>query len=311
LTVYVIRRLLYVIPLLLGVALIVFLIFDSGILGDPIGKQLGKHPTPEQIAQLRRDLRLDDPVLARFGEHLRKIATFDLGRSSSSHIEISEMVKRGIGPSLSLTLPAFLLATLIAVSLSVICAAFRGGKVDRVALVTAVALMSVSSLVYIIFGQYFLAFRAGLFPISGYVRGPEAIKYLALPILIFVFLSIGPDLRFYRTAMLEEVRQDYVRTARAKGLPESKVLFKHVLRNGLIPVITQVVVELPFLFLGSLLIESFFEIPGLGYLTVNAVFKEDIAVIRALVLVFAIVIVIANLVSDILYTLVDPRVRLG
>jgi peptide/nickel transport system permease protein len=310
-TAFVIRRLLYVIPLLLGVATIVFVIFDSGILGDRVSAALGKHATAEQIAALRSDLGLDKPLLERYGEHLWKMATLDLGRSTTSKAEITEIVKRGAIPSLTLTLPAFLVATVLAVSLSVLCAAFRGGKLDRALLVTAVALMSVSSLVYILFAQYFLAYGAGAFPISGYVRGPSAVKYLVLPWIIFVFLTIGPDLRFYRTAMLEEVRQDYVRTARAKGLPERRVLFKHVLRNGLIPVITQVVVELPFLFLGSLLLESFFEIPGLGYLVVNAVFKSDVNVIRALIVVFAFIIVIANLVSDILYTIVDPRVKVA
>lgn len=308
---YVLRRLLYVVPLVAGVSVIVFLIFDSGILGDRAASQLGKHASAESLAQLRADLGLDRPLHERFWNYAKDLATLDFGRSTSTKIPITEIVAKSVWPSISLTLPAFALSTLLAVSLAVLCAAFRGGVIDRVLLIGAVALMSVSSLVYILFGQYLLAYRAGLFPVAGYVRGPGLYAYLALPILIFVFLNIGPDLRFYRTAMLEEVRQDYVRTARSKGLGEGRVLFVHVLRNGLIPVVTQVVVSLPFLFLGSLLLERFFAIPGLGGVVIQAVEKSDFAIIRAMTLVFAVLIVVANLLTDLAYTLIDPRVRLG
>lgn len=308
---YILRRLLYLIPLVAGVSVIVFLIFDSGILGDRASAQLGRHASAESLAQLRSDLGLDRPLHVRFWHYVKDLATLDLGRSTSTKIPITEIVSRSLWPSISLTLPAFGLSTLIAVSLSVLCAAFRGGMLDRVLLIGAVALMSVSSLVYILFAQYGLAYKTGLFPVAGYTRGPGVIHYLALPILIFVFLNIGPDLRFYRTAMLEEVRQDYARTARSKGLAEGRVLFVHVLRNGMIPVVTQVVVSLPFLFLGSLLLERFFGIPGLGGVVIQAVEKSDFAVIRAMTLVFAVLIVVANLVTDIAYTVIDPRVRLG
>lgn len=310
-TVYVVRRLLYLVPLVLGVALVVSLIFNGGLFGDPAATILGKHATAEAIAQLRTDLGLDKPWYAQYWDYLSDLAAFDFGRSHQFKLRISEMITRGAIPSLSITLPGFLIATTIAVSLSLFCAAFRGKVIDRAILVVAVGLMSVSSLVYIIFGQYLLAHKAGLFPIQGYERGLGGLAYVALPIVIFVFLTIGPDLRFYRTAMLEEIKQDYVRTARAKGVSERRVLFHHVLRNGMIPILTRVVVELPFLFLGSLLLERFFAIPGLGGMTINGVLTNDLPVLRAMTFVFAILLVVGNLITDIAYTIADPRVRLG
>lgn len=308
---YVLRRLLYVVPLVLGVSLVVFLIFDSGLLGDPALSQLGKYTTAEDKAQLRHDMGLDDPLVLRYAHFVGRIASLDLGRSSEYHVQVSEMLARGIGPSLSITLPAFLIATTIAVSLSLVCAAFRGGPVDRGVVVAAVALMSVSSLVYIIAGQYLLAHRLDLFPTEGFSRGPDAWRFVALPVIIFVFLTIGPDLRFYRTAMLEEIKQDYVRTARAKGVAPSRVLFVHVLRNGMIPILTRVVVELPFLFVGSILLEKFFNIPGLGGITIQGVLSNDMPVVRAMTFIFAILLIVANLLTDIAYTIADPRVRLS
>jgi peptide/nickel transport system permease protein len=307
---YVLRRLLYLVPLLFGVSLVVFVIFDLGLFGDPVAAKLGKYATTESIAQLRHDLGLDRPWFERFGDHLWRTVTLDFGRSSQYRVPIAEMIARGAGPSLAITLPGFLVATTVAVSLSVLCAAFRGRALDRVMLVAAVGLMSVSSVVYIIYGQYYLAYRWEVFKLRGYERGLGAVPYVLLPILIFVFLSIGPDLRFYRAAMVEEVRQDYVRTARAKGLGEVSVLFKHVLRNGLIPILTRVVVELPFLFVGSLLLERYFSIPGLGGITVTAVLTNDMPVIRAMTFFFAVFLVLGTLLTDIAYSLADPRVRL-
>lgn len=311
-TAYIVRRLLYIVPLVLGVATIVFLIFDSGILGDPASKLLGKHASKEMVEALREDLGLNKPFFERYGDFLKSVVTLDFGRSLQYRTRISEMLARGIGPSLSLTLPAFLIATTIAVSFALLCAAFRGRVLDRLLLITAVAMMSISSLVYIIFAQQFLAFELDLgLPVSGYSRGAGAVLYLVLPVLIFVLLTVGPDMRFYRTAMLEEVKQDYVRTARAKGVSEKRVLFVHVLRNGMIPILTRVVVELPFLFVGSLLLEKFFQIPGLGGMTVYGVLNNDMPVIRAMTFIFAVLFIVANLVMDIAYTIADPRVRLA
>jgi peptide/nickel transport system permease protein len=310
-TAYVLRRLLYVIPLVLGVAMVVFLVFDSGILGNPVARMLGKHATPEKIEEYRHALGYDQPIHVRFWQYLESILRFDFGRSSEYKIEVASIIRRGIIPSLTVTLPGFLVATSLAVSLSLVCAAYRGRFVDRATLVVAVAMMSVSSLVYIIFGQYFLAFRMRWFPVMGYEYGAGAVSFVALPILIFVFLTIAPDLRFYRSAMLEEVKQDYVRTARAKGVAEKRVLFVHVLRNGLIPILTRVVVELPFLFVGTILLERFFGIPGLGGITIESVLANDVPVVRAMTFIFAVLLILANLLTDIAYTVADPRVRLA
>ncbi len=307
---YIFRRLLYTIPLVLGVALVVWLVFDSGMLGDPAGKLLGKSATVEEIAALRADLGLNDSPPVRFGRFLSDIVSFDFGRSRQYKISVVETIRRGIGPSLALTTPAFLIATLLAISMALLCAAKRAGTIDRVLVVVAVALMSISSLVYIIFGQYILGYQLELFPIAGFETGPRMIGYLALPVIIFVFLTVGPDLRFYRTAILEEIQQDYVRTAHAKGVSARKVLYVHVLRNAMIPILTRVVVVLPFLFTGSLLLEKFFEIPGIGGITVMGVLTNDMPVIRAMTFIFALLFIVANLLTDILYTVVDPRVRL-
>lgn len=306
---YVIRRLLYTIPLVLGVALIVWMVFDSGILGDPAQKLVGKSATPAELELLREDLGFNDPAPVRFGRFLGNIASLEFGRSREFRLSVVEIVGRGVVPSLSLTVPSFLLATLIAIALALLCAAKRGGFLDRSLVVVAVALMSVSSLVYIIFGQYFLGYH-GPFPVAGFAYDARMAWYLALPWIIFVVLTVGPDLRFYRTAVLEEIKQDYVRTARAKGVHARKVLFVHVLRNAMIPILTRIVVVLPFLFTGSLLLEKFFEIPGIGGITVMGVLSDDMPVIRAMTFVFAILFIIGNLLTDILYTIVDPRVRL-
>lgn len=307
---YIVRRLLYLIPLVLGVALIVFFVFDSGILGDPALKLAGKNATPAKVEEIRRAFGYDDPMLERFGRYLWSLVTFEFGRSRQYNTEISQMILRGAGPSLTITLPAFVISTFLAVSAALLCAVKRGGFVDRSLLVVAVALMSVSALVYIIFGQWLFAYHLRWVPVGGFSTGSQILTYIALPIVISVVLSIAPDLRFYRTAMLEEVRQDYVRTARAKGVAERTVLFRHVLRNAMIPILTRVIVVLPFLFTGSLLLEQFFGIPGLGFMVLGGITQNDMPVIRAMTFIFALGMIVANLLTDILYTVADPRVRL-
>jgi peptide/nickel transport system permease protein len=308
---YILRRLLYVVPLVIGVSFVVFSIFESRLFGDPVKGLLSKYGKLETEAMLRADLGYDRPFLVRYWDFLTDVVTLNFGNSSEYHVPVTEMISRGMGPSLSITLPAFLVATTVAVSLSILCAAFRGRILDRGVVVAAVALMSISSLVYIIVGQYLLAHELGLFPTEGYERGPGAWRFVALPVIIFVFLTIGPDLRFYRTAMLEEVKQDYVRTAKAKGVAPGRVLFVHVLRNGMIPILTRVVVELPFLFVGSILLEKFFNIPGLGGITIQGVLANDRPVVQAMTFIFAILLIVGNLLTDIAYTIADPRVRLG
>lgn len=209
-------------------------------------------------------------------------------------------------PSLSLTIPIFFIGVVVSVSLSLICAFFRDTFIDRFLVMISVALMSINYLVYIVVGQYVLAYKQGMFPVWGY----ESARYLVLPVIIGVISGLGANIRFYRTVMLDEMYKDYVRTAFAKGVGKPRVLFVHVLKNAMIPIITNVVMLIPYLYTGSLLLESFFGIPGLGYLSINAILSSDIDVIRAIVLIGAILFVICNLLTDICYALVDPRVKL-
>tara|TARA_R110002072_G_scaffold534_3_gene3684 strand:+ start:56172 stop:57092 length:921 start_codon:yes stop_codon:yes gene_type:complete len=305
------RRLLYVIPVLLGVCAIVFVLFNL-VSPDPTLIMLGKHASVKQMAELRAELGLDRPMLEQYFDIVKSAFTFDFGRSWTTKQEISEMIKAGAIPSLTVTLPAFVFSTILSIAISLLVAFYRGKAIDKVVVFACVALMSISSLAYILFGQYVFAFKLGLFEISGYDAGfPYFIPYVLLPILIIVIISVGPDVRFYRTVVLDEVYQDYVRTARAKGLGEKKILFKHVLKNALIPIITFVVIRIPFLILGALLIESFFSIPGLGGITLNAINSSDFPVIRAMTVLSAVAYIIFTVITDVLYTLVDPRVRLS
>jgi peptide/nickel transport system permease protein len=307
---YIIRRVLYMIPILMGIALITFLLFNI-VGGDPVLIMLGKHATPQTIADLRYELGLDRPVVYQFFDFLKQIATFDFGRSYSTKQEISSMMIRAAPVSLSLAFPAFFVSILIAISLSLLVAFKRGTWVDKLIVITCVVMLSVPSLAYILFGQYFFAFKWELFPISGYSTSfPEIISYLALPFFISIALSLGGEIRFYRTVMLDEINQDYIRTARSKGLTERVVMFKHLLKNSMIPIITNIVIELPFLILGALLLENFFGIPGMGSMIVDALNTSDLPVIKAAVVVLSVLYMVFDLISDICYALVDPRISL-
>jgi peptide/nickel transport system permease protein len=257
-----------------------------------------------------RSLALGKGVGNRFDSqlvyYLRQIAAFDFGVSAETNQKVSRMIVDGIMPSLALTVPIFFIGVIIEVLLALICAYYRNMFIDRFFVVISVALMSMPYLVWIIGGQYFLAYRMHLFPVWGF----ESLRYIILPVFVGVFSGIGGGLRFYRTIVLDEVYRDYVRTAFAKGVGKRGVLLKHVLKNAMIPIITSVVMAIPFLYTGSLLLETFFGIPGLGNLSVNAILNSDFDVVRAAVLVGAIIYVIANLVTDLCYVLVDPRVRL-
>ncbi|MBT3234470.1 MAG: ABC transporter permease [Bdellovibrionales bacterium] len=307
---YTFRRLLYVIPVVLGVSLIIFVLFNL-VAGDPTAILLGKHASASQMAELRHELGLDRPWLAQYFDVVRSAFTFDFGRSWSTKQEIFEMIKAGAIPSLTLSFPAFFLSTVLAIIVSLFVSFYRGGVVDRLVVFVCVALMSISSLAYILFGQWFLAYYLGLFEISGYESGfPYFIPYVLLPIIIWMVLSVGPDVRFYRTVVLDEIYQDYVRTARSKGLSERVILFKHVLKNAMIPIITYVLIKIPFLILGALLLESFFSIPGLGSITLNAINGSDFPVIKAMTILSSIAYILFSVFTDVMYCLVDPRVRL-
>lgn len=289
---YIFRRILYVIPVVLGVCFIIFFIFNV-CAPDPAQTLLGKHATLQQMEEVRRELGLNKPYWEQYLDIVKSAFTFDFGRSWQTKQEIIEMVKQGAVPSMTMTFPAFFISTVLAIVISLLVSFFRGSALDRVSVITCVALMSIPSLAYILFGQWFFAYELALFEISGYESGfPYFIPYIILPVLIWLVLAIGPDVRFFRTVMLDEVYQDYVRTARAKGLSETTILFKHVLKNAMIPIITYVIIQIPFLILGSLLLESFFSIPGLGAILITAVNSSDFPVIKAMTVLSAVAYII-------------------
>ena len=238
--------------------------------------------------------------------YLGQIVRCDFGESAETNQRVSRMILSGVLPSLSLTIPMFLVGLIVEIAMALFCAFFRNTLIDRTFVVFSVILMSVNYLVWIVFGQYFLGYVLRWFPVWGF----ESWRYLILPCLIGVLSGLGTGIRFYRTLVLDEMYRDYVRTAFAKGVSRPGVLFKHVLKNAMIPILTSVVMAIPFLYTGSLLLESFFGIPGLGNLAINGILNSDVDVIRAVVLVGAVIYVIANLITDICYTLVDPRVHL-
>jgi len=307
---FLVRRVIGAIPIIFGVALVVFVLFNV-VGGDPALMMVGKHATTQQIADIRREYGLDRPLPIQFLNYLKDICTFDFGRSYATRQKISDMIWNGMGPSLSLTLPAFFLTTVISVLLGLLVAYFRGRFVDRIAVLFCVIGMSIPILAYILFGQYYLAYELKMFPISGYDYSfPGRFEYLALPILLWILLSVGFDVRFYRTAILEETTQDYVRTARAKGLSEPTVYLKHVLKCSMVPIVTNVVLQIPLLVLGAFLFETFFGIPGLGSITIDALHNSDLPVIKTMAFVTSLLLIFGNILTDIIYTLVDPRVKL-
>ncbi len=310
-TTYIIRRLLYTVPIVVGVLLLTFTLFT--LVGGDISIEIaGKNATPQTINEIREEYGLNKPLFlswdSQFINHFKNALTFNFGRARDRE-PVIDKIKRGAGPSLSLMVPMFIGEVVISISLALVIAFVRGSKWDVMAVVLCVAGMSIPYLSFILFGQYFLAYKWGFFPVffSPDLSPPQ---YVALPVLIGIVTGLGGNLRFYRTVMLDEMRSDYVRTAFAKGLNTSRVLFKHVLKNAMIPIITQVVLAIPFLFLGSLLLERFFGIPGLGYLMIEAIGSRDYFVINAMTYISAILFVVFNVITDICYALVDPRISL-
>ena len=308
-TKYIIRRLLYMIPVLLGVSLIIFVLFNV-VSGDPTAVLLGKNATARQMADLREQLGLNKPLIAQYFDVVKSAFTFDFGYSWATKQEISQMIKQGAYPSICLSVPAFIISTIISLVISVFVAYYRGKGIDLFVRVVCIAGMSISALAYILFFQWFFAYKLGWFEISGFEPGfPDFIPYIALPAIIWIVLSIGPDVRFFRTVILDEIYQDYVRTARSKGLSEITILLRHVLRNAMIPIITYVVIQIPSLILGALLLENFFSIPGLGGMTLNALNSSDFPVMKAMAILSSVGYIIFGLISDILYTIADPRIK--
>ncbi|MGE0174469.1 MAG: ABC transporter permease [Oligoflexales bacterium] len=306
---YIVRRLLGMIPIILGVALLVFVLFTF-VGEDPVRLALGNHATKESIAELRHQWGLDQPLPVQFLLFLKQIVTMDFGRSFNSGEQLSTMFARGALVSLALTVPAFIVSAIFSVCMGMLIAYYRGSKFDRWSAFWTIAGLSIPYLVYIIGGQYIFAYLLGWFPINGFEHGLAGIYYLLLPWLILFIVELGPEIRLYRTVFLDETKSDYVRTAFAKGASASDALFKHILKNAMIPIITNLVVTIPFLITGAFLMERFFGIPGVGDLILNAINTGDFPVLKGLTVLIAIGFAFFNLLSDILYAYVDPRVQL-
>ena len=308
---FILRRLWQMIPTLLGVVLLVFFFFNW-VGGDPAYVLAGKISNPEQIANIRRQLGIDQPVWVQLWIFIKQIATADFGASWSTNETVSSIIGSRLGPSLTILIPLQILEVLIAIVLALAVAYVRGSLTDRLVMIACTASMSISILVYIIVFQYFFAYQLGWFPVQGWGDSfwRNLLTYAALPILIALAVSIAPNLRLYRTFMLDEISQDYVRTARAKGLSEHRILWRHVLRNAAIPIITNLMANLPGLLIGAFLIERFFSIPGIGREIIMAVDRSDFPVIKAITIYVAFATVLFNLLADLLYRAVDPRVQL-
>jgi peptide/nickel transport system permease protein len=287
----------------------VFLLFNT-VGEDPVRLALGQHATASSIAELRAEWGLDQPLPVQFLDFLRQIVTFDYGRSFNSGEQLSSLFANGAAVTLSLTVPPFLFGLVVNLSLGLLVAYYRGSWIDRLATALFIMAMSVSYLVYIIALQYLLAFKLGWFPINGYEPGLDAVRYLLLPWIIILLVSMGPDVRVYRTFFLDETQADYVRTARAKGVSDLGMLFKHVFKNALIPIVTYTLVHVPFLVLNAFLMERYFSLPGIGDLMINAINTGDFPVLKGLTMVVAIAYSAVILLTDVIYAWVDPRVSL-
>ncbi|TFW17534.1 ABC transporter permease [Massilia arenosa] len=308
---YILRRLWQMLPTMAGVVVLVFVLFNW-VGGDPSYILAGKMSNPEAIANIRRQLGIDQPYWVQLWIFVKQIVTFDFGSAWSTGEPVSHIIATRLGPSLTVLVPLTILETVIGIALALAIAFVRGSLTDRAVMVACTVGMSISILVYIIVFQYTLAYKMGLFPVQGWGEhfGENLLRYATLPILIGLAVSIAPTLRLFRTFVLDEVNQDYVRTARAKGLSERRVMWVHVLRNAAIPIITYVMSNLPALLIGAFLLERFFGIPGIGREVILAVERSDFPVIKAITVYVAAATMIFNLLTDLLYQAVDPRVQL-
>jgi len=323
---YIVRRVTYAIPILIGVNIITFALFFVVNSPDNMARmQLGmKHVQQADIEKWKQSHGYDKPLFynssPESGGHFTetifytksvRLFMFDFGNADDGR-NIGQDISQRMWPSLAIAIPVFIIALLANISFALIIAFFRATYVDYAGVVLCVILMSVSTLFYIIGGQFLVSKLLHLVPISGFSADPETIfKFLVLPVIVGVVGGIGSGTRWYRTIFLEEINKDYVRTARAKGLAERVVLFKHVLKNALVPILTGVVAVIPLLFMGSLILESFFGIPGLGSYTIDAIQSQDFAIVRSMVFLGSALYIVGLILTDISYTLVDPRIRLG
>lgn len=308
---YLVRRLLQMIPTLLGVVLFVFALFKFAG-GDPAEILAGLNATPEQVDAIRQQLGLNEPWYQQLWIFLQQIATFDWGKSWATQEQVSHIFTTRLPATLTVMAPILLLDTLLAIPIALGVAYVRGSLTDRTLMVVTTVALSISFLVYVIVGQYVFGFQLGWFPVQGWSDSTwtNLTTYAPLPVLLAVMVGVAPQTRLYRSFFLDELGQDYVRTARAKGLAERPVLFKHVLRNAMIPILTNVGLALPGIFVGSFLIEVFFSIPGLGREVLLAVNRSDYPVIQAATVYLAMLTMLINLATDLLYKVVDPRVVL-
>jgi peptide/nickel transport system permease protein len=323
-TAYIIRRLLYALPILIGVNALTFVLFFVVNTPDDMAHMHlgGKRVSEEAVQTWKAEHGYDKPLLINtsaegmarltdtiFFEKSLRLFVFDFGTSDSGR-DIGHDIAQRMWPSLAIAVPTLLVGLAVNITFALLLAFFRATYLDFWGVVLCVAMMSISSLFYIIGGQYLVGKLLNLVPVSGYDTGIHAWKFMVLPVIIGVISGIGAGTRWYRTLFLEEIHRDYVRSARAKGLAEQWVLLGHVLSNALIPILTGVVVVLPLLFIGSLLTESFFGIPGLGSYTIDAINNQDFAIVRAMVFLGAVLYILGLLLTDISYTIADPRVRL-
>ena len=308
---YLVRRLWQIVPTLLGVVFLVFILFKF-FGGDPAEILAGLNATPEQVQQIRDQLGLNQPWYVQLAIYLKGIVTLDWGRSFATNEAVGHIFATRLPATLTVMLPILILDTMLALPLAMWVAYRRGSLADRTIMVISTVALSVSFLVYIIVGQYLFGFRLGWFPVQGWSDSVlrNLVTYVPLPVMLAVLVGIAPQTRLYRTFFLDELGHDYVRTARAKGMTERTVLFRHVLRNAMIPILTNIGLALPGIFVGSFLIEVFFSIPGLGREVILAVNRSDYPVIQAVTVYLAILTMLINLGVDLLYKAVDPRVVL-
>ena len=318
---YAFKRLRETIPTTIGVLLLTFALFNV-VGGSPALTVLGKNASAEAVEAFNRKHGYDKPLVigdfdcsslqgmlkvfdSQFFRFLGDLCKGDFGYSSEYNEPVADVLKRGVGPSLSLTVPILVCGVVVGLSLALFAAQHRGQWQDGCVLVGSTALMSVNYVIWVLAGQFFLSYKLDLFPVWGY----ESAFYLVLPVLIGVVSSLGIDVRFFRAAILDEIYRPYVLTARTKGLSERRIMLRHVLGNALIPIVTYVSLSIPGLFAGSLLLESFFGIPGLGSVSINAIHSSDMSVVRSVVVMGALLYQFVNLATDLLYAALDPRVR--
>jgi len=310
-TAYIIRRILFMIPTLLGVILLVFFLFKA-FGGDPAEILAGLNASQQTVDAIREQLGLNAPWYVQLGIYLKSIATLDWGRSWATNESVAHLFATRLPATLTVMLPILVFDTLLALPIAMWVAYRRGSLGDRAIMIASTLALSVSFLVYVIVGQYVFGFQLGWFPVQGWSDSvvTNLTTYVPLPLMLALLVGLAPQTRLYRTFFLDELGHDYVRTARAKGMNEKTVLFHHVLRNAMVPILTNIGLALPGIFVGSFLIEVFFSIPGLGREVILAVNRSDYPVIQALTVYLAFLTMLINLAVDILYKLVDPRVVL-